>query len=136
MASSGKWLVPIVLVGCGAIFKPKRTQSPDVWSLRAAAIHAMVTPPPAYAKGDCSAAPLPDLELFCTKRCGDIRELSLKAYCAWECDDVKNPDLGVMCKLEAKHAEKTALDQAACAEITNGDMRTLCGKWIASLQRR
>jgi hypothetical protein len=40
-----------------------------------------------------------------------------------------------MCKLEAKHAEKTALDQAPCAEINNGDLRSLCRKWITSLRQ-
>src|SRR5690348_4574258 len=122
MAPYGKWLALTVLVGCGAIFTPKRKEAPDVWSLRAAALHAMVTPPPGYVKGDCSAAPVPDLELFCKKRCGDIGELSLKAYCAWDCDNVKNPDLGVMCKLEAKHAEKKQIDQTPCGDINNSDM--------------
>ena len=134
MASHEKWLAIGFLVGCGAIFKPTRKQPPDIWSLKAAAIHAMVTPPPAFLKGDCSAAPLPDLELFCKKRCGDIGELSLKGYCSWSCDDIRNPDLGVMCKLEAKHSEKKKVDQAPCADINAAEMRTLCRQWITSLK--
>jgi hypothetical protein len=134
MDGSGKWLAVVILVAaCGAIFTPKRSKPPDVWSLKAAAMHAMVTPPPAYLKGDCSAAPVPDLELFCKKRCGDIGELSLHGYCAWSCDDIKNPDLAVFCKLEVKRANKKQLDQAACADINNTDMRTLCRQWITSL---
>jgi hypothetical protein len=125
----------LFLVACGAIFKPTRSQPPDTWALKAAVIHAMVTAPE-YIKGDCSAAPMPDLELFCKKRCGDIGELTLKAYCSWECDDVKNPDVGVMCKLEVKRSKKDKLDAKACDAINSGAMRGLCQQWIASLPKK
>ena len=125
----------LVLVACGAIFKPTREKPPDVWSLKAAGIHAMTTAP-AFENGDCAAAPTPDLELFCKKRCGDIGELTLKAYCSWECDAVKNPDVGVMCKLEQKHSKKEKLDAKACDAINSGAMRGLCQQWVASLLPR
>lgn len=130
-------VLPLVLVvACGALFKPKREQPPDRWAIQAAVMHTMMTAPPAFVgeRPDCSAAPTPDLQMFCEKRCGSIGELSLKAYCAWACDDVKNPDLGVMCKLEVKRRDH-AVRADECDAIGQDDLRAHCRRWVASLQR-
>jgi len=127
------WLI-VLVAACGALFKPKRSKPPDPWSLRAAVLHSMMTAPPAFTgeKPDCSAAPIPDLEFFCEKKCDSIGELSLKAYCAWDCDEVKNPDLGVVCKLEVKRSEK-AIRPEECDAINEPKLQAHCKRWVASL---
>jgi len=126
----------IVLAACGALFTPKRKGPPDTWSLKAAVLHSMMSAPAAFvaAKPDCSAAPTPDLQLFCEKRCDKIGELSLKAYCAWECDDVKNPDLGVICKLEIRRSKKEILPED-CDAISQASLKEHCKAWVASMPR-
>jgi hypothetical protein len=126
-------LVVVMLVACGAIFRAKREKPPDKWSLEAAATHSMMSTPAPFMAGDCSAAPMPDLQFFCEKKCGDIGELSLKAYCTWDCDAVKNPDLGVFCNLEVKRSKKHALAPAACDGINAETMKALCKRWVTSL---
>jgi hypothetical protein len=125
----------IVLAACSALFPPKRSKGPpDTWSLKAAVLHTMMTAPATFvaAKPDCSAAPMPDLQLFCEKQCDKIGELSLKAYCAWDCDDIKNPDLGVICKLEVKRTKKQ-IAPAECDAIDQPPMKEHCKAWVATL---
>lgn len=124
----------VALAACGAIFKPKRSSPPDPWALKAAVLHSMMTAPPAFVadRPDCSAAPMPDLQFFCEKKCGEIGELSLKAYCAWECDDVRNPDLGVICKLEVRR-NKQDIRADECDAIGQTNLKEHCKQWVASL---
>jgi hypothetical protein len=132
-----RWLVVLVgLVACG-MFNTKRPKPPDAWALKAAVIHSMMTPPPAFSgdKPDCKAAPMPDLELFCQHKCDSIGELSLKAYCAWDCDEVKNPDLGRMCWLE-RNREKQEPRVEQCDGINNGAMRDHCKSWIQATAKK
>jgi hypothetical protein len=133
-----RWLWWIVLVAaCGAFFTPKRTKPPDVWAIKAAAIHSMVTPPPAFVadKPDCSAAPVPDLQFFCEGSCDKLGELSLKAYCAWDCDAVKNPDLGQLCKLERGRAKQEP-KPAQCDAINQSALREHCKRWLAATAKK
>jgi hypothetical protein len=125
------WLAVVCLAACGALFKTKRPKPPDVWAIKAATIHSMMTPPPAFSSAtpDCTAAPTPDLELFCQHKCDGIGELSLKAYCAWECDEVKNPDLRYLCTLE-RNREKTEPTAANCSALNDKALREHCKSWI------
>ena len=129
-----RWLwVVLVAAACSAIFKPKRAKKPDVWAIKAAALHSMMTAPPAFTAEtpDCKAAPMPDLEFFCEGRCDQIGELSLKAYCAWDCDEVKNPDLGHLCRLE-RDREKKEPPPTKCDAIYQTNLREHCKAWIAA----
>ncbi len=125
------WLAVLCVAACGAIFKTKRSKPPDVWAIKAATIHSMMTPSPAFASAtpDCKAAPMPDLELFCQHKCDSIGELSLKAYCAWDCDEVKNPDLGYLCTLE-RNRENKEPQAAQCDSIHDKALREHCKSWI------
>src|SRR5512139_1848770 len=127
-----RWLLVLVTAAaCSAIFQAKRPKPPDTWSLEAAVLHSMMTAPDAFvaAKPDCTAAPMPDLQFFCEKKCDQIGELSLKAYCSWECDDIKNPDLAVICRLEVKRT-KGDVRADECNPIYAGPMREHCKRWV------
>ena len=129
-----RWLlVVVVAAACGALFKPKRTKKPDVWAIKAATLHSLMTPAPAFASDtpDCKAAPMPDLEFFCEGRCDQIGELSIKAYCAWDCDEVKNPDLGYLCRLERDREKKEPV-AAQCNAINQANLRDHCKAWIVA----
>jgi hypothetical protein len=117
------------VAACAAIFKPKREKPPDTWSIKAAALHSMMSVPPEFLNGDCTAAPQLDLQWFCQKKCGEIGELNLKAYCAWDCDAISNPDLAVMCKLETKKSKDRT--PSACDAIDDGKLQALCKQWLA-----
>jgi hypothetical protein len=121
------------LLACGALFKTKRPKPPDVWAIKAATLHSMMTPAPAFASDtpDCKAAPMPDLEFFCQHKCDSIGELSLKAYCAWDCEEVKNPDLGYLCTLE-RNREKKQPQPTQCDAINDASLREHCKRWIAA----
>jgi hypothetical protein len=133
------WVATMILViACSRIWKTKREQPPDLWALKAAVLHSMMTPPPAFLadKPDCSAAPMPDLELFCKKDCDKIGELTLKAYCAWDCGEVKNPDIGVICKLEVKVKESLAVSATECEPIHASNLEEHCRQYIADVAKQ
>ena len=127
------WLAVVGVAACTAMFTTKRPKPPDVWAIKAATIHSMMTPAAAFASDtpECKAAPTPDLELFCQHKCDGIGEMSLKAYCAWDCAEVKNPDLRYLCTLE-RNREKQEPTAAQCDAINEKALREHCKAWIVA----